>query len=106
MQLKTSQKRGKRKEETRECLSFEQKSFRIYSLVFYGLRRWRLNFRVDNVSKPNIYAWRQILVQIDKMVSWRLIKREILRVPMILISLFYPAMFSPNKGIDFLFCWL
>ena len=57
-------------------------------------------------------AWRQILVQIDKMVSWRLIlqvKRKILRVPMILIiliSLFYPAMFSPNKGIDFLFCWL
>ena len=54
-------------------------------------------------------AWLQILVQIDKMVSWRLIlqvKREILIVPMILISLFYPAMFSPNKGIDFLFCWL
>ena len=58
-------------------------------------------------------AWRQILVQIDKMVSWRLIlqvwfllKRKILRVPMILISLFYPAMFIPNKGIDFLFCWL
>ena len=58
---------------------------------------------------PGFDAWRQILVQIDKMVSRRLIiqvKRKILRVPMILISLFYPAMFSPNKGIDFLFCWL
>ena len=58
------------------------------------------------LANPAFDAWRQILVQIDKMVSWRLIKREILRVPMILISLFYPAMFSPNKGIDFLFCWL
>ena len=58
---------------------------------------------------PGFDAWRQILVQIDKMVTWSLIlqvKRIILRVPMILISLFYPSMFSPNKGIDFLFCWL
>ena len=61
------------------------------------------------LANPVLDAWRQILVQIDKIVSWRLIlqvKRKILRVPMILISLFYPAMFSPNKGIDFLFCWL
>ena len=58
---------------------------------------------------PGFDAWRQTIVQIDKMVSRRLIlqvKRKILRAPMILISLFYPAMFSPNKGIDFLFCWL
>ena len=61
------------------------------------------------LANPGFDAWHQILVQIDKMVSWRLIlqvKRNILRVPMILISLFYPAMFSPSKGIDFLFCWL
>ena len=61
------------------------------------------------LANPAFDAWRQILVQIDKMVSWRLIlqvKRKILRVPMILISLFDPAMFIPNKGIDFLFCWL
>ena len=58
---------------------------------------------------PGFDARRQILVQIDKMVSRRLIlqvKRKILRVPMVLISLFYPSMFSTNKGIDFLFCWL
>ena len=58
---------------------------------------------------PGFYAWRQILVKIDKMASRRFIiqvKRKILRVPMVLISLFYPSMFSPNKGIDFLFCWL
>ena len=64
------------------------------------------------LTNPAFDAWRQMLVQIDKMVIWRLIlqvKRKILRVSMILIiliSLFYPAMFSPNKGIDFLFCWL
>ena len=61
------------------------------------------------LANPAFDVWRQMLVQIDKMVIWRLIlqvKRKILRVPMILISLFYPAMFSPNKGIDFLFCWL
>ena len=43
------------------------------------------------LENPALNAWRQILVQIDKMVSWRLIlqvKRKILRVPMILISLF------------------
>ena len=56
---------------------------------------------------PGFDAWRQTIVQIDKMVSRRLIlqvKRKTLRVPMILISLFYPAMFSLNKGIDLLFC--
>ena len=58
------------------------------------------------LANPAFDAWRQILVQIDKMAIWRLIKRKILKVPMILISLFYPSMFSPNKGIDFLFCWL
>ena len=61
------------------------------------------------LANPGFDAWRQTIVQIDKMVSRRLIlqvKRKILRAPMILISLFYPAMFSPNKGIDFLFCWL
>ena len=61
------------------------------------------------LANPGFDAWRQTIVQIDKMVSRRLIlqvKRKILRAPMILLSLFYPAMFSPNKGIDFLFCWL
>ena len=57
------------------------------------------------LANPGFDAWRQTIVQIDKMVGRRfiMIKRKILRVPMILISLFYPAMFSPNKGIDFLF---
>ena len=63
------------------------------------------------LANPGFDALRQILVQIDKIevyftIMIFMVKRKILRVPMILISLFYPAMFSPNKGIDFLFCWL